>query len=522
VSEHPLFRRRISSGALLLLALVWLAGTLWLRPLALPDEGRYAGVAWEMVRSGHWLTPTLDGLPYFHKPPLFYWITASALSVFGNHEWAARLAPLAGALAGALVLYRFARRWAGEASARLTLLALATQPLFFVGAQFANLDMLVAGCIAVTILAAADALLRAQRGETYRGALALAFLFAALGLLAKGLIGAVLPGLVILAWLAAQRRPRLLLPLLWLPGFALFLAVAAPWFLAMQARFPAFANYFFVVQHFKRFAESGFNNAQPFYFYPVVLALLTLPWFAWLPRSARSRYWRDPQQGPTRQLMWVWIGVVTLFFSMPQSKLVGYILPVTFPLAYLIGDCAAPLVAGSQRARRLWQASGVLAGLICLATVIVATVTAGKSLRELGRTLAREAAPQDVVVFVQDYYFDLPFYARLPAPALVVDDWSDPKLTQRDNWRKELFDARQFSPPEEPPVLIEPDALPRTLCGKAVTWVVLHSENLRRYPELARGSEVARHGNTLLLRVPAAVSRADCPGMPSVSSPDKS
>ncbi len=57
---------------------------LWLRPLALPDEGRYVGVAWEMVRSGHWLVPTLDGLPYFHKPPLFYWITATSLSWFGN------------------------------------------------------------------------------------------------------------------------------------------------------------------------------------------------------------------------------------------------------------------------------------------------------------------------------------------------------------------------------------------------------------------------------------------------------
>ncbi|MGA9993178.1 MAG: hypothetical protein WBP86_12700, partial [Thiobacillaceae bacterium] len=73
-----------------LLALAWLALTLGVRPLALPDEGRYVSVAWEMLTSGNWLYPTLDGLPFFHKPPLFYWITAGSLSLFGTHEWASR------------------------------------------------------------------------------------------------------------------------------------------------------------------------------------------------------------------------------------------------------------------------------------------------------------------------------------------------------------------------------------------------------------------------------------------------
>ena len=254
-----------------------------------------------------------------------------------------------------------------------------------------------------------------------------AFLFAALGLLAKGLIGAVLPALVILAWLAVLRRPRLLLPLLWLPGFALFLAVAAPWFLAMQWRFPEFADYFFVVQHFKRFAASGFNNVQPFWYLPAVLALLTLPWFAWLPLAVRRSYWNDPQQGPVRQLMWIWIAVLTLFFSLPQSKLVGYILPVTFPLAYLVGDSAAVLLAASARARLLWRITAAVAVTICVTAVVLGALYDDKSLRDLGRTLARQAAPQDGVVFLNDYYFDLPFYAGLRAPVLVLDDWDDPE-----------------------------------------------------------------------------------------------
>lgn len=75
----------------------WLAAMAWFRPLAAPDEGRYAGVAWEMLRSGDWLVPRLNGLPFFHKPPLFYWISAAAMSVFGVSEWPARLPSLIGA-----------------------------------------------------------------------------------------------------------------------------------------------------------------------------------------------------------------------------------------------------------------------------------------------------------------------------------------------------------------------------------------------------------------------------------------
>ena len=153
-AEYP--SRRQHAGVLLLIV-IWLSATAWARPLMLPDEGRYAGVAWEMLRSGDWLTPTLDGLPFFHKPPLFYWLTASALSVFGLNEWAARMASIVGASAGAYALYLYVVRYAGLRAARMALLVLLTQLLFFGGSQFANLDMLVAGCIGATILLAAHA-----------------------------------------------------------------------------------------------------------------------------------------------------------------------------------------------------------------------------------------------------------------------------------------------------------------------------------------------------------------------------
>ena len=518
--KHPLVRRLPETGGTLLLAALWLSFTAWMRPLMLPDEGRYVGVAWEMLRSGHWLVPTLDGLPFFHKPPLFYWITAGSMSVFGLNEWAARAAPLVGAMAAAVALFLFARRWAGIAAARLSLLVLLTQPLFFAAAQFSNLDMLVAGCIAATVLSFAGAVLGMRQGEASRGALAAGYAFAALGLLAKGLIGIVLPGLILVAWLIALRRPRALLSLLWLPGLVLFCAIGAPWFVAMQQRFPDFTHYFFVVQHFQRYTQAGFNNASPSWFYLAVLPVAILPWLPWLPAAVRRGYWNDPQQGAVRQLMWLWLVLVTLFFSLPQSKLIGYILPVTVPLAFLIGDASVAIWTASVRKRRLLALSAVGAAAVCVALIGGVAVARNNSLRDLGRTLADRVGPNEPVVFLHGYYFDLPFYARLTAPVRVVEDWDEQALANQDDWHKELLDAQRFAPPSAQTVLLMPTTLPLLVCNAPATWLVGHPTLVKRYPVLASAVEIARKGNTMLWRLPGrgSLSAADCPQTPSANS----
>jgi 4-amino-4-deoxy-L-arabinose transferase-like glycosyltransferase len=195
-----------------LFVFAWLAATSWMRPLSLPDEGRYVGVAWEMARSGNWLVPTLDTLPYFHKPPLFYWLTAGAISLFGAYEWAARLPTVLAASGAALALFVFFRRWVNEKTGRIAVLILVTMPFFFGGSQFANMDMLVAVCICLSILCAAEVVLAVKHNRpSHPLALGAAYLFAGLGLLAKGLIGIVIPAIVIGSWLIAMQQPRLLL-----------------------------------------------------------------------------------------------------------------------------------------------------------------------------------------------------------------------------------------------------------------------------------------------------------------------
>ena len=492
------FLRRHDVVVASVVVLFWIAATAGLRPLLLPDEGRYAGVAWEMLRSGDWLTPTLDGLPFFHKPPLFYWITAASLSVFGMTEWAARAAPMVGGWLGAMAAYVFVRRWVGRRAARLTLIVLLAQPLFFAGAQYANLDMLVAGCIAATILLFAHAALQVEHGLPCHRTLVLAYAAAALGVLAKGLIGFVLPMFVLLPWIAAYRGRHLLRRLLWLPGIAVFFVLATPWFAAMQLRFAGFFDAFFVEQHFRRFAQAGFNNPQPFWFFPAVLLVASLPWWPWLFKAVRRRGFFAAEPGRVRLLMLIWIAVVTVFFSLPKSKLVGYIFPTLVPLAFFAADGYASLGKPSAAARRYWWLSAAIGVVLGLTALIVYTVRPVRTSRPLALALAAERNPGEPVVMLNRYDYDVPFYARLREPIRVVSDWSDPDLYQRDDWRKELAEAGRFAPVQSAALFLSTASLPIVLCESPVTWMIGDSDAGRMYPFLEEASTVfSQRGKTI-------------------------
>ena len=486
-------------------ALVWLAFSIGLRALNLPEEGRYVGVAWEMLRSGDWVVPTEDGLPFFHKPPLFYWLTAASMQAFGVNAAAARLAPLVGAAVGAIALYRIARHWIGEGTARWTMAVLLTLPFFFGGAQFANLDMLVGGLMAVSVLLGGHAALLLGSGRSPRAAIAGAWAAAGFAVLAKGLIGIVLPGGVLFVWLLATRQARTLLSLLWPVGPLVFLLVTAPWFLAVQAQHPGFARFFFVYQHFERFAAGGFNNAQPWWFFFAAVPALTLPWSLWLLRSTFvARAGETPEATLWRQLMWAWLLVVLLFFSIPQSKPVGYAMAVLFPLSALIADAVvAQLGAGGTRARPAALASAALAVLVCLVAVAWSSTAYHRDNTAIARTLARLRAPGDRVVFVKEYFFDIPLHARLVEPVPVIDDWHDPAIAQRDNWRRELAEAAPFAPTLAATLLVDAEHGFALRCG-APLWVLVKSGDDGPVAALPGAALVEVSNRVTLWRVAAA------------------
>ena len=417
----------------------WLAATAWLRPLSLPDEGRYVGVALEMLWSGNWLVPTLDTLPYFHKPPLFYWMTAASLATLGINEWAARLGSLLAATGCALGVYHFLRRWAGDAHARLALLVLLTTPFFYGGAQFANLDMLVAACIAGTILCAAHAVLAANDGPLPRPALAAAYVLAALGLLAKGLIGIAIPGMVIGIWLLVIGRPRMILRLVWLPGVALFGLVALPWFAADAGAISRILRLLLPAPPVRALHVAGLQQSA------AVLVrrggasrARRCPGSSSLSAArAQARAGRRTGSMPrqVQTLMWIWLVSTLVFFSIPKSKLIGYVLVAVPPFAALVADGLARAAGTPGAGPPLAARVAVVALLVC-ATILVgrrpaATATATTP-ASLPPSSGRCASPADTLVALHHYPFSLPSICGIRSRSASSRTGSRAGSTQKD------------------------------------------------------------------------------------------
>ncbi|VTU20682.1 Undecaprenyl phosphate-alpha-4-amino-4-deoxy-L-arabinose arabinosyl transferase [Variovorax sp. PBL-H6] len=500
------------AGVALVCLFAWLAATAWLRPLMSPDEGRYVGVALAMLRSGDWVVPRLDGLPFFHKPPLFYWISAAAMGALGVSEWPARLPSMIGATLAAGGLFLFLRRWADPGRAALATVVLVTMPFFYVGAQFANLDMLVAGCIAATLLFASHAALSKMNGGAWRAALAGAYAFAALGVLAKGLIGLVLPGLIFLGWCALIRRPRLAALMVWLPGWVLLLAIAVPWFVAVELRHPGFLDYFIVTQHFRRFTSSGFNGAHPFWFYLPVVALLTLPWIVWLAAAVRPA---SGTQAPRSELDWlmvIWCLGVLFFFSVPSSKLVGYVLPALPPLAYLIARAAL----GSPRGPVALRPTAIVAAALCIAGLVWMAAQPAPAGDRLRLPPGEAVGPSDQVLMLGAYYYELPFYWELQRPALVLAEWHSQAVAQRDDWRRELYEAGRFDPARSAALLVDLGNVRETLCVPQASWLIGSSSAPAVLPWLAKAHLVAVNGDTAVWRFDgSAAAGEDCLQQPA-------
>src|SRR5262245_31040182 len=202
-------RQVVPAVLFLLLAILYL-GRLSGFPLQDPDEGRYAEIPREMIELGDWITPRLNYVEYFEKPPLLYWLVASAFRTFGTTEGVARLVPALAGLASIAVTYVLGRRFFGRRAALIAAATLATSPLFLVFAQTLVIDML----LTLLLTACLAALWATRQHPERRRSAVLVAATAALAVLAKGLVGLVLPGIVALVLLGLDRDERLLRSLL--------------------------------------------------------------------------------------------------------------------------------------------------------------------------------------------------------------------------------------------------------------------------------------------------------------------
>ncbi|WP_288401001.1 glycosyltransferase family 39 protein [uncultured Acinetobacter sp.] len=487
-----------SSKFLLIFLPLWLFISSCIRPLSIPDEGRYGDISRYMLESGDWLIPRINGLPFMHKPPLLHWLSTSLMEIFGVHIWVLRLVPT---LAGCMMLFSlfiFLKKHVSEKIAQLTMIILATSLLFYGSSQYINHDLLVASWMTVCILSFVDFTLSGKKTILFLG-----YFAAAAGFLSKGLIGVLIPGLVLLPWLLYTRQwakiPALLNPF----GILLFLALTVPWIYLVQLKHPQFLHYFFIDQQFSRFSSNEFNNKQPWFFYYLILLVSFLPWFLISHFSFPKQLFKQSLPSSLLSLLLWWFISVSIFFSIPPSKLAGYILPVVAPLAILLAVTISPILDKIDKSKlQIWGTAVfifilgfgiiltphiiknnhdfymnhaiqiyVIGTILCitpfslmllfkqkkidyLTAIFLSLIVFCTSFSVAITVLDTKNNADQVdfsklinrnsdVVFYYNYFYDIPFLLDLKKPAYIVNDWDKVKT---DNSSLELKDGLLFEP----------------------------------------------------------------------------
>ena len=255
------------------------------RPLATPDEGRYVEIPREMLETGEYITPHLNGLPYFEKPPLTYWITAASLYVFGENTFAARIPLAIFAFFGCFALYIFMRTKAPVFYSLTPSFVLATSTLYFGMARILTLDLFVSIWITLAMLSFYQStqkphkpLLSVFYGLSMAGAV-----------MTKGFIGVVLPGFTILCWIAYQQNGQLLKKAFHPYALLAFFVFATPWHVLVAMHNPSFAWFYFVHEHFLRYTTVIHGRFQPFWFFIPVVILGSFPWIVFGMRLEKKK-----------------------------------------------------------------------------------------------------------------------------------------------------------------------------------------------------------------------------------------
>jgi len=524
---------------------------IWIGSHALftPDEGRYSEVAREMVASHDYITPRLDGVAFLDKPALYYWLQASAIQLFGLKEWALRFWPATIGVLGCLMTYVAGHILFNRRTAILASIILATSPLYYGAAHYANLDLEVAVLISITLLFSLLGLTSTAKRQRSCYFI-FAYVFAGLAALTKGLIGIAFPAIIIGLWILLLNRWSILKQMRILTGAVIFLAITVPWYFLVQKANPEFLHFFFVTQQVSRFLTAGeYNNKASIWFYvPVVLAGF-FPWSLFAIQAIAKQVktaWNNRQQHVSELFVLLWFIVIFVFFSIPTSKTIGYIIPTLPALALMVGNyldghwenlktkgfyaaswvfialsiiiCAAFLTAPHIAKLKIPTAAApyliftafafLVAGIVtyvflkknalqkiiyCLASIAIiglltlsasTSVVNEKSIKPIAMALKPQLTPNDDVVAYFHYYQDLPIY--LERRVTIVADWTAPDIAQKDNWVRELWYGMPFQNTKDW-LIGEEDFWQRWNSSKRM-YVLINANGYNKFAEKAKNN----------------------------------
>ncbi len=362
---------------LLFACLYW--GMSGLRPFANPDEGRYVEIPREMLSTGNWVTPRLNGILYFEKPPAFYWLQAIALSLGGMKEWVGRFWNCTFAVFGILATYGTATTLYNRRVGVLSALFLGLAPVYFAMGHVITLDMLFSCCIAFGFFAFILGY-RQPLGTRSRFLWFMGFYTAlSLGVLTKGLVAILVPGAILLLWMIVCQEWKTLKHCYFWTGLGLSLLLTLPWHILAARQTPEFTYFYLVHEQFLRYLKPLHGRGQPVWFCTAMLFVGFLPGsfvlIAYVGKVLSSRF-RLLKNKKEETLLLLWGVFFIGFFSLSKSQLVPYILPSFFPFAILVGAWVDRVLEGGEGLSRYLKLSFQVLGsaLLVLGLVLPAVL----------------------------------------------------------------------------------------------------------------------------------------------------
>lgn len=296
-------------------------------PLLDPDEPVYAQTAREMLATNDFVSPRIYGDFWYDKPPMYYWLVSGSFKIFGQNEFTARFPSAALAVCGGLLVYFGGRSLMNQRAGFISALVLSTSIEYFYLGKAAVTDMTLTFFLTATLLC------YLQR-KYY-----LAYIAAGLAVLTKGPIGIVFPGMIVFLHLLLTKQLQAVKHIKMISGGFLAVLVSLPWYLAMyHFHGMDFINTFFGFHNVTRFLQPEHSAGALWYYYIPVLLIGFFPWTMFMVQSLWSSIRnRNQRGGDIPFFFFIWAIVVFIFFSISQTKLVSYILPMYPPLALLVG-----------------------------------------------------------------------------------------------------------------------------------------------------------------------------------------
>ena len=476
------------------------------RHLTIPDEGRYPEIAREMLNSGNWVTPTINGVPFLDKPILYYWIEATSMKLFGVNTWAIRIPGALTGIIGIVTMYLFGQRFYNRKVGIIAALLLASSPLYFLSAHYANMDLEVANFLWISFFFFILAIQHPWQSKSRRIYVYIAYIFAACACLTKGLMGIAFPAMTIGTWIIVTNNWRVILKMHIPEGIIIMALCILPWGYLAHLQNPDFLSFYFYYQQIHRFIGTGFNNSFGPWFYFAVIFIAILPWSILIPSNLMeglNALKEKHMKSNITLLLFIWVVSIFIFFTIPASKIIGYIIPIIPPLILLIAFSISKNILSPSRIfvvsfyiisillmamslalmiypffhtpfeKTLYQIfiptgcalfisslysyistkrKKITAGLISIiigmiifniASIMVVPIFDKKTSQPLVEKVLPLLKENSTIISYETYQEDLPLL--LNQKIYIVHDWHNPAILKSDNWAREFrFGITQY------------------------------------------------------------------------------